>query len=239
MKIYAKQVPPEYQESPLFLRNEFFPDDIAVYGNRNYNEHLPPVFERVYNALESGELLEAWEAINDHGDGYYYNWASALVMIAPEEGRGPYTREERKKKWPDVAYRYCNAARGSWEEDQALCDALELATGEAWETGTIRGCCQGDWQNVCYPVKNWNRDALEEFKTEYFNTGSEWIVHDENTDPDGPEDITGFSVYCHGWETEDIKKEIAEVYGALDAEVILYEFSGYSWIAQYREVKNA
>ena len=31
MKIYAKQVSPEYQESPLFLGDEFFPDNIAVY----------------------------------------------------------------------------------------------------------------------------------------------------------------------------------------------------------------
>lgn len=41
MKIYAKQVPPEYQESPLFLGDEFFPDDIAVCGNRDYMEHCP------------------------------------------------------------------------------------------------------------------------------------------------------------------------------------------------------
>lgn len=234
MKIYAKQVPPEYQESPLYLGD--FPEDIAVYGNRHYNKHLPPVFERVYDALESGDLLEAWEAINDNGGGHYYNWASALCMLVPENGRGPYTREERKHKWPDIAWRYYNASPGSLDEDIALCEALELATGEAWETGTIRGCCQGDWQNVCYPVKNWSREALEEFETEYFNTGSEWFVHDENTEPDGPEDINGFSCYCHGWKTEDIKKEIADAYGSADAEVILYEFSGWSRAATYKEV---
>ena len=239
MKIYAKQVPPEYQESPLFMGIGCFPEDIALYGNRHYHKHLPPVFERVYNALKSGDLLEAWEDINDNGNGYYYNWASALVMLVPEAGRGPYTREERKHKWPDIARRYAEASRGSWEEDQALCDALELATGEAWETGTIHGCCQGDWQQICYPVKHWSREALDTFETEYFNTGSEWIIHDGNTEPDGPEDIDGFSCYCHGRRTEDIKKEIAEVYGAPDAEVILYEFAGYSRITQYREVKNA
>lgn len=236
MKIYAKQVPPEYQESPLFLWAGCFPEDIAVYGNRDYNTHLPPVFERVYNALESGDLLEAWEDINDNGHGYYYNWASALVMLVPKDGRNPYTREERKHKWPDIARRYAEASRGSFEEDQALCDALELATGEAWETATIRGNCQGEWQLVCYPVKNWSREALDAFETEYFNTGSEWIIHDGNTEPDGPEGIDGFSCYCHGWRTEDIKKEIAEAYGAIDADVILYEFAGYSRITQYREV---
>ena len=54
MKIYARQIPPEYQESPLFLGAEFFPDDIAVYGNRDYKEHIPAVFERIRGALETG-----------------------------------------------------------------------------------------------------------------------------------------------------------------------------------------
>ena len=236
MKIYARQIPPEYQESPLFLGAEFFPDDIAVYGNRDYTEHIPAVFERIRGALETGELLETWEDINRGACFYFDTWAEALAALVPEEGRGPYTREERKEKWPDIAWRYYNASRGSWEEDQALCDALELATGEAWETGTIRGSCQGDWARVCYPVKNWSREALDAFETEYFNTGSEWIVHDTDAEPEGPEDIQGFSCYCHGWRTEDIKKEIANAYGESDAEVILYEFSGYSRIAKYREV---
>lgn len=46
MKIYAKQVAPEYQESPLFL-DDFFPDDIAVCGNRDFKERCPEVFQRV------------------------------------------------------------------------------------------------------------------------------------------------------------------------------------------------
>lgn len=33
MKVYARQISPEYQESPLFMGEEFFPDNIAVCGN--------------------------------------------------------------------------------------------------------------------------------------------------------------------------------------------------------------
>lgn len=233
MKIYARQIPPEYQESPLFLGDESFPDNIAVYGNRDYNAHMPDFFKRVFDALYNGDLLEAWEDINDGGRGYYYNWASALVMLVPPEGRDAYTREERKHKWPDVARRYYNACRGSFEEDQALCDALELVTGKAWATGAIRGCCQGDWQNICYPVEEWNRESLDAFEAEYFNTGTEWIVHDGDDVPEGPEDINGFSVYCYGWRGDDIRAEIANAYGAPGAEVVLYKIAGqhtvYDW----------
>lgn len=35
MKIYAKQISPEYQESPLFLGDEFWPEGIILDGNRD------------------------------------------------------------------------------------------------------------------------------------------------------------------------------------------------------------
>ena len=233
MKIYARQVPPEHQEPPIFFAG-CFPEDIAVFGNRDYNEHCPEVFSRAWDALYNGDLLEAWEAINDNGGGYYYSWADALIMLVPPtDTRGPYTREERKCTWPDIAQRYYNARRGSFEEDKALCDALELITGEPWALSEIRGCCQGDWQRVCYPVNAWSRERLAAFETEYFNTGTEWIVHDENTEPETPEDINGFSCYCYGWSDEQIKAEIADAYGSSDAEVILYKFTGWTRSAAY------
>lgn len=36
MKIYAKQISPENQESPLFLGEEFWPEGIILDGNRDY-----------------------------------------------------------------------------------------------------------------------------------------------------------------------------------------------------------
>ena len=234
MKIYAIQVPPEYQESPLFFPG-CFPENIAVYGNRDLNEHAPEVFTRAREALHSGELLEAWKDINDGGRGYYYNWASALVMLVPPENRGPYTREERKNRWPDIARRYYEA-RTNDDENRALCDALELMTGEPWDITTIHGCCQGDWQNVCYPVNAWSREAIAEVETMYFNTGTEWIIHESDTEPDGSDDIDGFSCYVTEWRDDDIRKTLANVAGHPDAEVVLYQFSGWSRSAKYTEV---
>ena len=51
MKIYARQVAPEYQESPLFL-NEFFPDNIILDGNRNYCSHTTPEYEHIDRYLD-------------------------------------------------------------------------------------------------------------------------------------------------------------------------------------------
>ena len=231
MKIYARQIPPEHQKSPVFHPG-MFPEDIAVYGNRDYNEHCPPVFNRVYDALYNATLLDAWEDVN-RGE-YWHSWKQALNEIIPPEGRGEYTREERKHKIPDILYRYYNAR--SAEENRIICELIEIVTGEPWQTTTIRGCCQGDWQYICYPVNKWSARAVEAFETEYFNTGSEWVVHNGDSEPETPDEIDGFCCYVHAWQTEDIKKEIANAYGEPDANVILYEFSGYTKIAHYTEV---
>ena len=38
MKIYARQIAPEYQESPLFLEGSW-PEKVYVFGNRRLNQH--------------------------------------------------------------------------------------------------------------------------------------------------------------------------------------------------------
>ena len=68
MKIYALQVDPEIQESPLFLDEEFFPENINVFGNRYFNAHCMDVFARVREVLYSGDLLDEWDKLNSGGE---------------------------------------------------------------------------------------------------------------------------------------------------------------------------
>ena len=120
------------------------------------------------------------------------------------------------------------------KEIDILCKALELISGEKWGNSTIRGCCQGDWQEVIYPAI-YGREWLECFEMEYFNTGSEWIIHDEDTAPETPEAVSGYSIYCYGWNNDLIRAEIAEAVGANPEEVILYRFNGWARSASYEE----
>lgn len=228
MKIYAKQVPPEYQESPLYLFGEW-PENVFVFGNRHYNQH-DEYLQEIRRGLE--EAADVWDALNI-GYGWYNSWIDALNdLLAPWDGRGPYTRAERLQ-WADLCAQYCEAR--SADENDILCDALELMTGKPWNNSTLRGCCQGDWQEIIYPAE-YGRDWLEEFEAEYFNTGTEWIIHDEATEPDSPEDISGYSQYCYGWNNDLIRKEIAEAAGCAPEDVHLYTFSGWSRSASYEEV---
>lgn len=60
MKIYAKQVSPEYQESPLFL-DECFPEDIILTGNRNYTSRTTPEYDKI--AADFDSMARTWEDI--------------------------------------------------------------------------------------------------------------------------------------------------------------------------------
>lgn len=47
MKIYAKQISPEYQESPLFLCEEFWPEGIILDGNRDYTSRTISAYDDI------------------------------------------------------------------------------------------------------------------------------------------------------------------------------------------------
>lgn len=162
MKIIAKQVPPEYQDS--YFEPECWPD-IIFHGSRWFNSHTTPEFDAIY----------------DRFDG-----------------------------------------------EKRILRALHLVTGKRYEKRTIRGSCQSDWQDIYYPVDDYTRDMLDILETEYFNTGSEWII-----DPDGD----NFSVYAHGWNNELIRAELANAAGVTPEEITLLAFSGWKKTAVYEEVE--
>lgn len=66
MKIYAKQINPEFQESLLF-EDGLFPENMVVCGNRDFKERKTAVFTLVENALDNGDLQEALEDLETGG----------------------------------------------------------------------------------------------------------------------------------------------------------------------------
>lgn len=219
MKIYARQVPPEYQESPLFMGD--WPENVFVFGNRYFKDHAERL-EDIRRGLEDiYDVCQGWS--------HYSNLAD--VIPARDDGR-EYTRAERIK-FAVLAEEY--AETGTREENAVLCDALELITGLEYEYTEIRGCCQGDWQNIIYPAE-YGREWLECFESEYFNTGSEWIIDDTGDAMPDPADIVGWSLYAHAWGADAIRAEIAAAVGVNTDDVILYQFDGWTKTAKYQEV---
>lgn len=233
MKIYAKQVPPEYQESPLFIEG-CFPDNIAVCGNRDYIVHLPELFEKVQAVLEQGELAEVLEYPKEWIE-EFKNITEAITEYLPRNMVKKYSTNaihSLRRLVIDYSCTVCSC------KNEILCKVLSIVDGRKWNFQTIRGSCQSDWQEAFYPVDEWSREALQQFETEYFNEGTEWIIDDGEFCPktDSPLNINGYSIYCTSWDEDGIKKEIASHERVRKEDVILYVFDNYIKIPQYREV---
>ncbi len=217
MKIYAKQVPPEYQESPLFM-DECWPDNVFVFGNRYFNDHAGRL-EDIKQALEDiSDVCNGWSCYSKLSD-----------VIPARDNDQEYTRPERLQL-VRLAKNYTEYSNNSNDENAILCDVLELITGQKYECTTIRGCCQGEWQEIIYPAQ-YGREWLYNFETEYFNTGAEWRISENDLESDDC-----YNFYSHSWSDDGTRAEIAAAAGVDPGDVILYTFTGWSKTPEYMEV---
>lgn len=223
MKIYAKQTPPEYQESPLFM--EEWPENVFVFGNDrltgNGAEMIENIKSAMYDAAEELQLLQRGRR------GFYNSFIDLIngLLPAPEHKR-EYSRADRLE-WRRLLLAYdAGAIRG----DDAAIAALELITGREYEYTQITGCCQGDWQNIIYPAE-YGREWLRDFETEYFNTGDEWRISEND-----PENDDNYYMYTHAWSDDGKRAEIAAAAGVDPGDVILLTFAGWARSATYTEV---
>lgn len=217
-KIAARQVPPEHQESPLMFGK--MPEGIEITGNNRLTTHESTLYKNVrLNLMYAADVIHELK----HGERPYTTWADALADLFPREKE--YTRAERLQ-WRDLLADPAAVYDSRRYDTRAA--ALSLITGQAWDTCTLRGCCQSDWQNCIYRADLWDGPALERLEMEYFNTGTEWHIYDG-------EDVC-CSVYCYEWSDNGIRQEIADAAGVSPEAVKLYKFTGYTKTATYEEV---
>ena len=232
MKIYARQIMPEFQDSRIFFFVVNGVEYINVWGNKDYQSRTSSVFDRVKECLDAGELAEDIEAVMEKNPSAIYGNITEAInnQLWRDDGKPYSTRQIGKLKQLVLRYSECRSS----EEDQILVDVLSIVTGEEWDYRNIHGCCQSEWNTVYYPVKYWTKESLDAFETMYFNTGSEWIVHEGDTEPTSPEEIDGCAYYCVSWNDEGIKKELAEAAGGNVEDVVLYKYSGSVSIPTYK-----
>lgn len=236
MKVYCRQMSPEFQDSALHFSDDFLTDDIAVCGNRDFMDHVPEVFKRVQDVLHGGDLADV---IDDMSVGGMYSEVYKNVTDAINDWM--YPEKERYStmdvhKIKQLVFDYMSANQS--EEDEILCEVLSIVTGKNWDSRIIRGVSQSDWNYVYYATDEFSEKDIEAFEVMYFNTGTEWIIDDQDFDPetDKPEDIEGYDLYVTSWHEEDMREEIAAHVGVAPEDVVMYAIEGYGWHGQYREV---
>lgn len=225
MKIYAKQVAPEDQESPL--RYGEWPENIYLLENRNFRGHGSKRIDNIINNMDDasyelkrllrGELADLVKK---------YTFKDILNDFLKNENGREYSRAERLK-WRKLLLIFdYGAIRGN----EAAAAALELITDKKYNFATIRGCCQSDWQEIIYPAE-YGDEWLKNFEIEYFNLGEEWNVNEG-----APDSKESYYFYTHAWSNEGKRAEIAAVAGVDPSDVVLYVFDGWSRSARYKEI---
>lgn len=197
---YCRQVPAELQESPLYLlmNDGIYPEHIVVYGNKEYTGFTTELYDKLCNEWEDAyrymDMLDT-----DPVELTYKNFTEVIMDYFPPEYKERYSTKEIRE-WRNVLnmLQSCSLAH----MDKYYARAMTLVTGHKWYTSSISGCCQCDWQNIIYDSEYWDDEALEEFEAEYFNTGTEWEVHDGEDVPETAEDISGYYLYITDWDEE-------------------------------------
>ena len=219
-KVYARQVPWEWQESP-WDDEQLKIDKAALYGNRSYGRYVFDEFEQVVKALEEMD----WDDVGD--DRPYSTEQEMLLNYVPPVGRDSYTDEEIET-WKFASQMY-NQNYGR-NEQWGICMGLTLMLGKEYDYKTLRGSCQSDWIYFIYPTDLYNDEAVRRLETEFFNTGEEWMIHDEETVPDCPEAVNGYTMYVY----DDARKEIAAEAGVAPEDVVLWKYDGMRSIPKYK-----
>lgn len=224
MKVYAIQVEPEYQESPYYMFNgDDCYNEIIITGNRKLMGRKTDEFKTIEKYID-----DAYTDICEFDKNSCFKNITEIIhhYFSPCHKMSYSTKEI--KKWR-------GAIIGATEDrnfEKYYCEMLSMLTGKEYSYADIKGCCQGDWNGLYFPT-SYGNDFVKNFETEYFNTGTEVIIHDEENEPETAEDISGYGLYCY---TYDIKKEIAEHCGVAENDVVFYAIDGYSRTARYKAV---
>lgn len=225
MKYIAKQVPLEEQWTPI----DFYPDfayymrcefpGVIVTGNDDLEKYETNVFKRVLDTLEYVELSDIIQHWKDW-KGYYKNVTDAIMShLCPEHKKKYNTHEIHRLKELIVEYQSCSCG----DEDDIICNVLEIVTGKPYAYMQISGCVQGEWQEVYFPCAKYNYEDLKRLEADYFGYVDQWEVYDENKEYF----YNNFFIYSDN--REQVKKEIAEQIPCAVDEIELQVITGYSY----------
>lgn len=216
-KVFAKQVPPEWQYEELE-----YPDNVIFMGNRDFDNHIPEDYGKIMKALTEGDLYDDLCSV--------WKYSEMLEVTNAYFGRDDYNAEEIVAlRSALIAYKY----REYREQSRAIADYLSAVFKEEWKTRIIRGYSQSDWQQIYYPANEWTDNDIRILEMDYFGEYSIYEIHWGIEEPENPEDIDGYYMRTY---SGDPKAEIAQYECVKPEEVKLYTFAGWIKTPKYREV---
>lgn len=129
----------------------------------------------------------------------------------------------------------CKIASGGYYDDDLgydyePMDELKKVTGKEWDSVTIRGYSQGEWNTLYYVADSVTADEIDEIEMYYFGKLSEYYLEDEDGD--------NYCLYIpHDIEWHG-KKAICEHLGLNPDEVKVLVDDGYTREYKYKEIED-
>ena len=124
--------------------------------------------------------------------------------------------------------KYADKYTGRLEDIAAF---LSITTGEAWETHTETGYCQGDYATGIYCVGHYTEEALELYVGAAAGTVSEFCRIEDGEHVYGyyvPDSVT--------WNDNRLKEYLADIYGDDPDDIEIQLFDGYTTTPNYRTI---
>lgn len=220
-------------------------NNFAIYGNRDYYGYKTERIEKLIKLYDDGVIEQA--LFEPHGDGFnpYDEWensTAAMNDICPKDNGKSWSSREIKAMRNSIE-NISNRVRSYHNDIDVMADLMSIITGHVWERRTIRGCCQGDWNEMIYDTERVSKEYADIIEKAYFNMCDEWLVIDNDL-PDGlsaEEAIEeyhngyGFCGFTYDW-SDDGRKEVADMLGVTPEQVTLYKHSGYTKVSNYEKV---
>lgn len=226
MKVYARQVNPEYQDPYLLQRSgkDLIWQDEYYLSLSIVGQIKSDVYSRVEYAIDD-MMADISNVIM--GVRRYYNSITEVVNnylpSEKENGKG-YSKKDIK------AFRKLSDIR---DDIDLMVKVLSIVTGKEYTRVVLRGCCQGDYEEAVFPKDEYTTEGIKNLECMYFNMGTEWVIHDDKEEPETAEDINGYSTYYCETDPEKIRRLIAKENKCNIEDVIMYEFSGHEQVEKY------
>ena len=211
-KIYAAQSDPA---ESTYLYDYFSEDDrVVVAGNKDYAGIKADLIKDTEKLCDDMYYDDEYDACSyDKADGSQFTDGEFKELKAIV--KKPFTWREAHEEFT-LAY-------------------LSMYFGEPYSKHVIRGCCQGEWQDLYCPT-SYSKESIDYVEAVYFNTGTRIVIHDEDYDVDDPNEIRGYAIYLNEYDEGRIKKAIANEVGGNPEDVVLWMFDGYTQVAKYKRV---
>lgn len=196
-------------------------DDLIGYNTDN------SLYSNICDAINYYDFYDQLEAISLYDNDIYHTYKECVEDYLNIKVSAAQARLIKNRLLNNRSYR----TRFYSDDDIIIADIMSIVTGHKYEWSTIRGYCQGDWQEVLYPADKYNaRDLLDELEGYYF-TGSDYVITIYEDDEEK-------HWYCaFFWQDNDtIKEFVAEDCGCSVDDVHLFYISGYCSTPCYTEV---